>query len=105
MTIEEIIGFDWDDGNFEKCQKHKVSIEEIETLFSNPKVVVAPDINHSQSEERFLAIGMSTKGKYIFLAFTLREKEDGIFIRPISARYMHEKEVQKYEENFTNNDN
>lgn len=31
--IEDISGYDWDDGNYQKCQKHGVSIEEIETLF------------------------------------------------------------------------
>ena len=30
----KLSGFDWDDGNIQKCQKHKVSIEEIEALFS-----------------------------------------------------------------------
>ncbi|NEU71429.1 BrnT family toxin [Hassallia byssoidea VB512170] len=102
--IEDISGYDWDDGNYQKCQKHGVSIEEIETLFSS-KVWIGPDINHSELEQRFLAIGKSTKGKYIFLAFTIREKKEEIFIRPISARYMHEKEVQKYEKNLAKNDN
>ena len=29
----EFDGFDWDDGNRDKCQKHGVSIGEIERLF------------------------------------------------------------------------
>jgi uncharacterized DUF497 family protein len=74
-------------------------------LYSKRKVWIGLDINHSELEQRFLAIGKSTKGKYIFLAFTIREKEEEIFIRPISARYMHEKEVQKYEKNLAKNDN
>ncbi|MEC4814366.1 MAG: BrnT family toxin, partial [Scytonema sp. PMC 1069.18] len=98
---EKVSGFDWDDGNIDKCQKHGVSIEEIETLFFNPKVAIAPDIKHSEAEERFLAIGVSTSRRHIFVAFTFRKKQDEILIRPISARYMHEKEVQRYEENFT----
>jgi uncharacterized protein len=77
--LQEISGYDWDDGNCQKCQKHGVSIEEIETLFSS-KVWISPDINHSQLEKRFLAVGKSTKGKYIFVAFTLREKEEEIFM-------------------------
>jgi uncharacterized protein len=98
--IQEVSGFDWDNGNQQKCQKHGVSIEEIESLFSG-NVQISPDIKHSEAEERFLAIGKSIKSKYIFVSFTLREKEEETFIRPISARYMHEKEVKKYEENFT----
>jgi uncharacterized DUF497 family protein len=41
-----VSGFDWDDGNREKCQKHGVSIREIEGLFAGP-VMVLPDAAHS----------------------------------------------------------
>lgn len=40
--MEKIAGFNWDNGNSEKCQKHGVSIEEIEALFFNQKVRVSP---------------------------------------------------------------
>jgi hypothetical protein len=33
MTLQ-VSGFDWDDGNRAKCQKHGVSIAEIEALFA-----------------------------------------------------------------------
>jgi uncharacterized DUF497 family protein len=98
---KEISGFDWDNGNHEKCQKHGVSIEEIEGLFLNPKVLVAPDIKHSESEERFIAVGISIKKRYILVVFTFRENQTEKLLRPISARYMGEKEVRRYEENFT----
>ena len=29
----QVAGFDWDDGNREKCRKHGVSLAEIEALF------------------------------------------------------------------------
>ncbi len=38
----EFKGFDWDSGNRDKCQKHGVSIAEIEGLFAKP-VLVLPD--------------------------------------------------------------
>lgn len=85
-------GFDWDDGNREKCQKHGVSAGEIEALFSNSPSI-QPDIRHSHLETRFLAVGNASGGRMIFLAFTLR----GALIRPISARYMHAKEIKAYE--------
>jgi uncharacterized protein len=102
---EKVTGFDWDNGNIQKCQKHGVSIEEIESLFSNPKIAIAPDINHSEAEERFLAVGVSTKGRHIFVVFTFRNNQEEKLIRPISARYMHDKEVQQYEKNLAQNDN
>ncbi|WP_238360546.1 BrnT family toxin [Iningainema tapete] len=44
--MEEVCGFDWDEGNLKKCQKHGVSIEEIEALFLS-EVRIAPDPQHS----------------------------------------------------------
>jgi uncharacterized DUF497 family protein len=38
----ELDGFNWDSGNRTKCQKHGVSIAEIESVFSRP-VVILPD--------------------------------------------------------------
>jgi uncharacterized protein len=89
--IETISGFDWDDGNLEKCQKHGVSVAEIEGLFRRPRTVRV-DLEHSLGEERLRAIGRSNDGRYVFLVFTIRERNGEGFIRPISARYMHRKE-------------
>lgn len=91
-----ISGFDWDDHNREKCRKHGVSTDEIEGLFL-AGLMIRPDIAHSNQEERFLAIGKSPEGRWIFLAFTIRGAADEILIRPISARYMHRREVEHYE--------
>jgi uncharacterized DUF497 family protein len=91
-----VAGFDWDGGNREKCQKHGVSVADIEfVLTSEPRVT--PDPAHSDEEERFIGIGRTAEGKAIFLAFTFRFEGGERLIRPISARYMHKKEVQAYE--------
>ena len=59
---------------------------------------VFPDPAHSTAEERLRAIGQTSAGHYVFIAFTLRrDADDTVFIRPISARYMHEKEIRHYE--------
>ncbi len=34
----------------------------------------------------------------MFIAFTFREREAQILIPPVSARYMHKEEIEKYEE-------
>ncbi len=92
-----IAGFDWDAGNRAKCQKHDVPVAEVEGLFSRPLLII-PDASHSRSEERLRAIGKTAKGRSVFLVFTIRELGGKRFIRPISARYMHRKEVKHYEE-------
>jgi uncharacterized DUF497 family protein len=62
-----VAGFDWDDGNREKCQKHSVTIAEIESVFAGTPVI-GPDAAHSAAETRFLAIGRASRGRHVFLA-------------------------------------
>lgn len=78
-------GFDWDVGNRAKCAKHGVSMTAVETMFRGD-VRLAPDIKHSGVETRWIAVGRSHEGRGLFVAFTLRSKAGGLFIRPISAR-------------------
>ena len=92
-----IDGFDWDAGNRGKCQKHGVPIAEIELLLMTA-AKVAPDWKHSAAEERYLAVGRDSGGRAMFVAFTIRVTSGQRLIRPISARYMHRKEVKGYEE-------
>jgi hypothetical protein len=56
MTQPAIRGFDWDSGNRDKCQKHGMSIEEIEGVFTRP-VVLLPDKENPLGEPRLKAIG------------------------------------------------
>ena len=90
-----LIGFDWDEGNREKCQQHGVSIVAIERMFDG-EIDIRPDLAHSTHEQRFMAVAMSD-GRPVFLVFTGRESAGGVLIRPVSARHMHRKEVELYE--------
>jgi len=91
-----VVGFDWDAGNQAKCQKHGVSVAEVEGLFRRPLLII-PDASHSQREERLCAIGKTASGRSVFLVFTIRVRAGKRVIRPVSARYMHRKEVRHYE--------
>jgi hypothetical protein len=93
-------GFDWDEGNREKCQKHHVSIAEVESLFYGAPLV-APDVQHSGMEQRFRAVGLTSKERYLFIVFTMRKKGETLLIRPISARYMRKKEAQAHEKEIS----
>ncbi len=92
----DFAGFDWDHGNRGKCQKHAVSIAEIEAMFTGT-VLVASDPLHSVKEERFKAIGAGAKGRRLLVVFTWRTRDGENFIRPVSARYMHQREIRAYE--------
>ena len=90
----KIGGFDWDGDNWPKCGKHGVSRDEIEqVLLGEPAVMADP----FPDEPRMRVIGTIDVGRYIFLVFMLRRVDDQIWLRPISARYMHLKEISHYE--------
>ncbi|WP_455476548.1 BrnT family toxin [Bartonella sp. B17] len=86
----------WDNGNWPKCAKHGVSKKEIEYLFTNFGTLFM-EHDPNIKEERFRAIGKNYNERYIFLVFTLRTINNKLFVRPISARYMHQKEIDFYE--------
>ena len=96
------VGFDWDDGNRSKCEKHGLSQDEIQSLFLRP-VLILPDKPNPQGEIRYRAIGKTSKGRNAFIVFTWRESSTAErLLRPISARYMHKDEVIAYEKAYPN---
>lgn len=93
-SLPTILEFDWDEGNLDKSyEKHGVSPKESEEAFISEDLYVQPDKQHSQTEERFIAVGKTLAGKHLFITFTLRGEKTRI----ISARHMHRKEIDKYE--------
>lgn len=97
IDFDLISGFDWDEGNIYKNQeKHNVSTEEAEQVFSNEPLLLSQDAKHSQTEERYLALGKTNSGRLLSLAFTLRESQT--LIRLISARPMDRKERYEYDQ-------
>ena len=50
------------------------------------------------------AIGRTCSGRYVFLAFTLLTVHGRTLIRPISARYMHKKQIDHYENSSSQKD-
>jgi uncharacterized DUF497 family protein len=102
IDFEKIEGFDWDAGNDRKSEdKHQVSQAEVEQVFFNVPLVLAPDPKHSQTEPRFHALGKTAAGRLLHITFTRRF--EGRKIRPISARDMHRKERCVYEESAQTN--
>lgn len=89
--------FDWDGGNAAKCLGHDVSRREIEDALSGPVLLIG-DPDHSGSEIRFRAIGRTSTGRHLFTVVTFRQREGRVLVRPISARYMHGKEIARYEQ-------
>ena len=94
-NLTGITGFDWDEGNARKNEKHNVSMAETEQVFFNAPLLVLEDSKHSNQEPRFHALGKSNEKRLLHITFTLRQA--GVKIRIISARDMHKKERAIYE--------
>jgi len=90
------VGFDWDEGNVRKNEKHGVTRAEVEQLFLNQPILVADDLKHSLQEPRFRGLGRTDADRWLHVTFT--ERENGTLIRPISARAMSRKERVVYEQ-------
>jgi len=100
MSLPIVRGFEWDRGNRDKCQKHGMSIDDVEAMFAKP-VVILPDKENPAAERRLKAIGTTPSGRRAFVVFTWRaERGGGALLRPISARFMHRKEAENYEKAY-----
>lgn len=90
----KVAGFDWHEGNWPKCGKHGLSKADIESVFLHTPAVMA---DPHPKEPRMRAIGKTHSGRYVFLVFMLRQRNGNVLIRPISARFMHKREIDHYE--------
>jgi uncharacterized protein len=94
--LSKVIGFEWDEGNARKNERHGVSMAEAEPVFFNAPLLVLPDAKHSETEPRFHALGKTNEGRRLHITFTLRDAAQ--LVRVISAREMHRKERVIYEQ-------
>ena len=90
--LSHIEGFDWDRSNIQKnWERHKVAFDECEEVFFHDPVL-APDLGHSEDEERYFAFGRTARGRLLTIVFTMRKDK----IRIVSARDMNRKERERY---------
>jgi uncharacterized protein len=86
--------FEWDEKKAEaNLRKHKVSFEEAKTIFADEHSITIPDTRHSDSEDRFVDIGMSVKQHLLAAVYTERDGR----IRLISSRAATKSERRYYE--------
>ncbi len=95
LDLKVINGFDWDQGNSRKNEKHGVSMAEAEQVFFNIPLFLLEDKQHSLDENRFHALGRTDEHRLLHITFTILYA--GEKIRVISARSMHKKEREIYE--------
>jgi hypothetical protein len=89
------LGFEWDaDKTTRNVEKHHVSFEEAATVFDDPMFITFIDDEHSIDEERYITIGLSSRGRLLILAHADCKNH----IRIISARRATKNEERFYVE-------
>ncbi|MGE5443068.1 MAG: BrnT family toxin [Ignavibacteriales bacterium] len=90
------IGFGRDQNkNVANRKKHKVSFEEAKSVFYDETARLISDPDHSEDEDRFILLGLSSKLQVLVVAHTYRASDE--IIRIISARKAIKKERKFYE--------
>lgn len=89
------IRFEWDENkNKINNDKHKISFEEAQTVFYDECAIVIDDPDHSQEEDRFIILGLSTKANLLVVCHCYRASDT--VIRIISARKATAIEAKQY---------
>lgn len=89
------VEFEWDEvKNRENIRKHGVGFFEASTIFGDPLEISITDPDHSISEQRFLSLGLSLRGRTLVVSYVERTQDK---IRIISAREASHHERRDYE--------
>ena len=90
-----MIKFEWDENkNRTNQNKHGISFTEAQTVFYDDEALVIDDPEHSEEEERFIILGLSSKANLLVVCHCYRASET--VIRIISARKATKTESQYY---------
>lgn len=87
--------FEWDEDKDQRNrQKHGVEFDEAKTVFGDSNSMTISDPEHSDEEDRFLELGISSQGRVLVVSYT----ERGTNIRIISCRKANKSERRIYEQ-------
>ncbi|MDR2197330.1 MAG: BrnT family toxin [Coriobacteriales bacterium] len=87
--------FEWDEHKSRaNIAKHQVSFDEAQTVFADTNARVINDPDHSDDEERFIIMGISSRLRIVVVCHCYREDDE--VIRIISARKATKGEVNSY---------
>ena len=87
--------FVWDEKKAQlNRRKHGVSFEEASTVFSDADALFMGDPDHSDNEDWFILLGMSSLLRVLVVCHCYRENDEQI--RIISARKATKREIQTY---------
>jgi uncharacterized DUF497 family protein len=89
-----MLKFEWDPDKNQTNQKlHGISFEEAISVFYDPRYIEYRDLDNSEDEDRFIAIGC-IRGRIMIVFVVYTERDNAI--RIISAREANSKEEELY---------
>jgi len=89
------ITFEWDEAKSRaNKRKHGISFEEAQTVFFDENAHMIEDPDHSEDEDRFILLGLSSQLRVLVVCHCYRASDK--VIRIISARKATKKEVSFY---------
>lgn len=89
------ISFEWDESkNSQNKKKHGVAFEEGQTVFSDENALLLHDPDHSDEEDRFMLLGLSSSLRILVVCHCYRKNDE--IIRIISARKATKLEQKQY---------
>lgn len=90
-----MFSFEWDSAKAaSNLRKHRVSFDEVVTVFGDPRAVTFSDTDHSEGEDRSRTYGLSRDGRLLVVVHTERPNK----VRIISARKATRHEQSIYTE-------
>lgn len=94
------LSFEWDDRKDAiNRRKHGVSFAEAQTVFFDEHALLIADREHSEQEERFVLLGLSSALRALVVCHCYRQ---GAVIRIVSARKADREERAQYTHRWTN---
>lgn len=90
--------FEWDPQKAKtNLAKHRISFDGATTVFRDPNAISIPDDEHSETEERWLTLGLDSSGSVLVVSHTFKmERASHCKIRVISARKAEKSEILQY---------
>jgi uncharacterized protein len=92
--------FEWDPDKAKSNQrKHGIGFDQAATVFRDPRAMSVFDDAHSETEDRWITLGVSAGGGLLVVHHTFEEmNENTIRIRIFSSRKATKNEVEQYGE-------
>jgi uncharacterized DUF497 family protein len=89
------ITFTWDEKKAKaNLEKHSIGFDEAKTVFADEFARLIPDPDHSETEDRFILLGLSKNVRLIMVCHCYRGEDE--VVRILSARKADRTESKHY---------